>query len=275
MNIKSLLTLCSFLGLGFNAFSQGDLLITPTRVIFEGNKQRQEINLVNIGHDSAIYSISFIQYTMKEDGSFVRVEVPDSGQMFADPFIRIFPRKVILAPGEAQVVMLQCRRIPDMPAGEYRSHLYFRSEKEYEPLSPKTQDVTSSISVQLTPVYGMAIPVIIRMGTVSVTSVLSDLTLRKTTDSVQFLTLTLNRTGNISAYGDILIDFIPAKGKSFQVAEVKGIGVYTSISKRHINIKLNNPAGTILTDGKLKVKYMSNGETKKVVYAEAELDIKK
>jgi len=275
MNIKFLLTLCFCLGLGFQAFSQGDLLITPTRVIFEGNKQRQEINLVNIGHDSAIYSISFIQYTMKEDGSFVRVEKPDSGEMFADPFLRVFPRKVILAPGEAQVVMLQCRRNPDMPAGEYRSHLYFRSEKEYEPLSAKTQDATTSISVQLTPVYGMAIPVIIRMGTVSVTSVLSDLTLGKTTDSGQFLTLSINRTGNISAYGDILIDFVPVKGKSFQVAEVKGIGVYTSISKRQIRIKLNNPAGTTMTDGILKVKYISNGETKKVVYAEAELDIKK
>jgi hypothetical protein len=273
MNIKYLLTLCSFLALGFHSFAQGDLLVTPTRVVFEGNKQKQEINLVNVGQDSAIYSISFIQYKMIEDGSFVRVEKQDSILMFADPFLRIFPRKVSLGPGEAQVIMLQYRRKADMLAGEYRSHLYFRSEKDYKPLGEINQDSTAAISVQLIPVFGMAIPVIIRVGTASVNLAFSDLKLGKKTESGQFLTLTINRSGNISAYGDIIIEFVPSKGKSFQVAKINGIGVYTTISKRHLNIKINNPEGTTITDGLIKVKYVSSGETKELVYAEAELKV--
>lgn len=275
MNVKFLFILSFFLELGFQSFAQGDLLITPTRVVFEGNKRKQEINLVNIGQDSAIYSISFIQYTMKEDGSFVSVEKQDSVQMFADPFLRIFPRKVSLAPGEAQVIMLQCRRKADMTAGEYRSHLYFRSEKNYKPLGAKNQDSTKSISVQLIPVFGMAIPVIVRAGIVTVNSGLSNLNLGEKSESGQFLSLTINRSGNISSYGDIIIDFVPTKGKSFQVAKVKGIGVYTTINKRHISIKLYNPAGTNLSDGLLKVKYVSNDETKEVIYAEAELKVER
>jgi P pilus assembly chaperone PapD len=117
------------LGLCYSSLAQGDLLITPSRVVFEGSKQKEEVNLVNTGKDTATYSISFVQYNMKEDGSFVLIEKPDSGQMFAEPFLRIFPRQVTLAPGEPQVIIVQFRRKPDMADGEYRSHLYFRSEK--------------------------------------------------------------------------------------------------------------------------------------------------
>lgn len=38
--------------------AQGDLLITPRRVVFEGNKRSTDISLANIGKDTATYSIS-------------------------------------------------------------------------------------------------------------------------------------------------------------------------------------------------------------------------
>jgi len=260
------------LGLNFYSTAQGDLLVTPTRVVFEGNKQKETLNLVNVGKDSATYSISFLQYNMKEDGSFVIVEKPDSGQMFADPYLKVFPRKVRLAPGEPQVVMLQCRRSNNMIAGEYRSHLYFRAEKKIKPLGSKTID-TAKVSVQITPIYGMSIPVIIRSGSVIVKSKLSDLKIVKSQDAMQYLSLTINREGNISIYGDIIIEFIPTQGKPYQVGILKGVGVYTNINKRNINIKLDNTSVKPLTSGKLKVQYVSNGDTKRFVYAEGELDV--
>jgi hypothetical protein len=39
-------------------------------------------------------------------------------------------------------------------------------------------------------------------------------------------------------------------------------------------VKLNNTPDKPLTNGKLKVQYVSNGETKRVVYAEGEIEIK-
>jgi P pilus assembly chaperone PapD len=35
------------------AFAQGDLLISPLRIIFEGSKKSQEISLANVGKDTA------------------------------------------------------------------------------------------------------------------------------------------------------------------------------------------------------------------------------
>ena len=97
-------------GFSLQILAQGDLLVTPSRVVFEGNKQKEQLNLLNMGQDTATYTISFVQRSMKEDGSFVTIEQPDSGQMFSDPYLRIFPRQVTLAPREPQVILVQYRR---------------------------------------------------------------------------------------------------------------------------------------------------------------------
>ena len=187
MERKLFLLLIPILGLSLFSRAQGDLLITPRRVVFEGNKQKEEINLVNIGKDTATYSISFLQYNMTEEGTFVTIEKPDAGQMFADPFLRIFPRTITLAPGEPQSVVLQCRRKSDMAAGEYRSHLYFRAEKSKAPLGLEKPGDSTMLSVQLIPVFGLSIPIIIRSGEVKVSSNLSDLKLETQQDTIHNL----------------------------------------------------------------------------------------
>jgi len=267
--------LISLVGLSLNSFAQGDLLITPSRIVFDGKQQKKEINLVNTGKDTAIYSISFVEKKMKEDGSFENTGNEESGLMFAEPYIRVFPRTVTLAPGEAQVIMLQCKRKKDMLAGEYRSHLYFRAEKDSKPLGMENTTIDSKLmSVQLTPIYGLTIPVIIRSGKVNGISTLSNLKLGTKKDNEQFLKLTINRTGNISTYGNITVEFIPASGKPYQVAAVNGVGVYTNINKRNMDIKLDESSGKSLSGGKLKVQYINNVNNKPVLYAESILDIK-
>jgi hypothetical protein len=262
------------LGLPHLTSAQGDLLINPTRVVFEGNKQRETLSLVNLGKDTATFSISFVRYKMNEDGSFTIIEKLDTGQMFADPYLRIFPRTVTLAPGEPQTVMLQYRRKAEMLAGEYRSHLYFRAEKNNEPLGMgnPAKDSTN-LNVQLTAIYGISIPVIIRTGELSVSSTLSDIKLETSEDTIQILKFVINRTGNISVYGDIIIEYIPERGRTFEVGVVKGVGVYTNINKRNIAVKLNNTPGKVIRNGKLKVRYVRNDDGKPIVYDEKEIDI--
>ena len=268
-----LMTVISILGLTFQSLAQGDLMITPKRVVFDGNKQNEILNIVNLGKDKATFSISFVQKEMKEDGSFMTIEKKDSRQMLAEPYLRIFPRKITLEPGKPQAIMLQCRRTSDMIAGEYRSHIYFRSEKDYQPLGTKNNDA-AVLSVQLIPIYGITIPIIIRTGTVNASASLSDLKLGIQQETIQDLSLTINRSGNISLYGDIIVDHIPAQGKQYQIGIFKSVAIYTNLNKRNVVVKLNNNSGKSLRDGKLKVKYISKDENKPVVYAEAELDLK-
>src|SRR5476651_1473462 len=72
--------------------AQGNLIIMPRRVVFEGAKRTQELNLANTGKDTAKYVISVVEYRMKHDGNFELITQPDSGQNFADKNFRFFPR---------------------------------------------------------------------------------------------------------------------------------------------------------------------------------------
>jgi P pilus assembly chaperone PapD len=114
------------------ANAQGDLLIFPKRIVFDEGKRVKQLILSNIGKDTAIYNVSFLQYRMNENGGFKAITTPDVGQYFATPYLRVFPRKVTLAPNESQIVKVQLTKSTKLKEGEYRSHLYFRAKKKQQ-----------------------------------------------------------------------------------------------------------------------------------------------
>jgi len=254
------------------ASAQGNLLITPRRVVFEGNKSSQEINLANTGQDSATYSVSFVQYRMTESGSFEQIEEPDPGQLFADKMIRYFPRTVTLGPGEAQMVRMQLRRSGDMQPGEYRSHMYFRAVPKESALGLEDQLAdTTAIGIRLTPIFGITIPVIVRAGDTETTVSLNKLSVADQSDSTAKLSLVFNRIGNRSVYGDLTVDYEPAKGASVQVGLVRGIAVYTPNQTRQFQMELKMPEGVDFSNGKLVVRYTNAEGDAENLLAEKEL----
>jgi len=259
------------------AMAQGDLLISPLRVVFEGAKKSQEINLANVGKDTATYEVSVKDIRMNENGSFEEITVPDSGQRFAGPFLRYFPRKVTLAPNEAQVVKVQLIKTAQMTPGEYRSHLYFRAVPDEKPLGDKpTHKDSANISIQLTPIFGITIPVIIRVGENTSDVTLSDLSVNNSANNMDTvrLNLTFNRTGNMSVYGDLKVDHVSPTGKITQVKIVKGVGVYTPIPRRRLTIDLDMDKKVDYHKGKLHVTYTVQTSDKTTKAVEAELDLK-
>jgi hypothetical protein len=252
--------------------AQGDLLITPRRVVFKGNKQQQEITLANTGQDTAKYSISFVQYRMTEEGGFEQIESPEPGQLFADAYLRFFPRSVSLAPNESQVVRMQLRRMPDMVDGEYRSHMYFRAVPDEKPLGEEDLlSDTAAIGIRLTPIFGITIPVIIRIGELNAKAKLSNMTLRFNEDAPPDFSLTMNREGDQSVYGDLTINYVPASGEPIEVGVVRGIAIYTPNTKRNFSMQLRQPDGVDYSSGKLIVRYSSASEASSELYDEQEL----
>lgn len=245
-----------FLFISSFGFSQGNLMIMPKRIVFDGSQRAQEINLVNTGSDSATYAISFIQYKMTEDGDFKEVTEPEEGQRFADEFLRYYPRRVSLGPDEAQTVRVQLTRSTNLEPGEYRSHFYFRAIEEQTALHAQEDLESDGISINIKTVFGISIPVIIRNGTSSTQLEISDLQLQNI-DERYNLSMTLNRSGNMSVYGNLIVEYISTDGKTTEIEKVKGISVYTPNSKRNFSILLQNTEGLNLQKGKLKVTYTS------------------
>jgi len=251
------------------------LQLMPMRVVFEGGKNIEELNVINSGKDSAIYNISLLHYRMKADGAFEIITEPDSGQLFADRNIRFFPRTVALAPGEAQVVKVQVIRASQLAPGEYRSHLYFRAVPDKKLLGQPSDEAQESegISMQLVPVFGITIPIIVRTGELTAQVKLTDLSLRQTNTAKEAYTLHLhfNRSGNRSVYGDLDVFYVSPKGKTTQVGVVKGIAVYTPNATRAFELPLANKSGVDYRAGKLLVTYKAEEKNKTVKLAEAQL----
>jgi hypothetical protein len=254
--------------------AQGNLLITPRRLVFEGSKRSIDLNLANTGQDSASYSISLVQIRMNDDGGFETIIEPDPGQHFADKNIRFFPRSVTLGPNESQVVKVQVIKSNELADGEYRSHFYFRAVPKTRPLGEEEPiKDTATISVKLTPIFGITIPVIIRIGEYSAKVELSDLALQPVNDAGPRLSMTFNRTGNMSVYGDLTVDHVSPQGKITRVGIANGIAVYTPNSIRRFQFNLNNLSGIDFKSGTLRIIYSAPSDVKPARYAEAELPI--
>ncbi|NVO21349.1 MAG: molecular chaperone [Bacteroidetes bacterium] len=228
-----------------------------------------ELNLANTGKDTARYNVSIVQYRMKEDGSFEEITEPDPGQNFADKFIRFFPRSVTLAPNESQVVKMQLTKSNLLEPGEYRSHVYFRAVPVERALGEEdTRKDSTGISVKLVPIFGITIPVIIRVGESTTQVSLSDISIVSVDDTTTRLKITFNRTGNMSVYGDIKVTHISPEGKSTVVGMVKGIAVYTPNSVRRFQMDLKMAEGIDFHKGKLEVIYTTQSDSKPEKLAE-------
>lgn len=275
-----IISLCVFLFIltifiGFTStpvLAQGNLLITPRRIVFEGNKRSEEINLANTGKDTAKYNVSIIEYRMREDGSFQEITEPDPGQNFAGKYLRFFPRMVVLAPNEAQVVKIQVTKVNELAPGEYRSHVYFRAVPDTKPLGEgEIKKDSSAIAVRLVPIFGITIPVIIRVGESTVNLSLSDLSFEQVNDTTPRLKLVLNRAGNMSVYGDLVVEHISPKGQITPAGSVKGIAVYTPNPLRRFQMDLDRTSGINYHTGKLQVIFSTQSDVKPVKLADAEL----
>jgi hypothetical protein len=257
----------------FNTRAQGNLLITPKRAVFEGSKRSMDLNLANIGQDTATYAISLVEIRMTEAGGFETITEPEEGQQFASPYLRYFPRSVTLGPNEAQAVKIQLVRSGSLSPGEYRSHLYFRAVPQAKPLGEEEETLPdpSSISVKLIPIFGITIPVIIRVGQPSVSVTLSDLVFTYANDTVPRLKMTFIRSGSFSVYGDLAVDHVTEQGKTTRVGIANGVAVYTPNIRRDFELSLFTIPGVDYSTGKLVLTFSAPSDVKPEKYAEAEL----
>ena len=272
MTKKIVLILVFFLIFSFPILAQGDLMVYPKRLVFDGTQNRvQTLNLGNVGKHPTTYRLSYNEIQMDEDGKFNTIEEPEANQNFASPFLRFYPRTITLAPAEWQIVKIQLVKTSELKEGEYRSHLFFQAVPKIKLLENKENTIDTlepkTIDIKLTPVYGISIANIITIGASTTAVTLSNIALLPS----QVLSLDINRTGNQSSYGEFHVNYISPEGISTNVGLIKGYAVYAPGILRKTKIKLNTIPSVDYTKGKLQVIYSTpNQET---IYAEAFLNL--
>jgi hypothetical protein len=274
---KFFLPLAFLLLFYFPLQAQGDLLIFPKRITFDGIQKRVEtLNLSNVGKDTATYTLSYNEIKMGEDGSFNTIDVAETDQNFASPYLRYYPRTITLAPNQSQNVKIQLVKTNALKQGEYRSHLYFRAVPRVTLLKKEATDSitkeTKDLSINLTPVFGLSIANIIVIGENTTTVQLTNLAITKSIkDNTSTLSLDFNRQGNRSAYGTIEVNHVSFDGTTTQASIMKGFAIYSPGNLRKSKITLDNSKNIDYSKGTLKVRFTT--EDKRTLYAEAILEL--
>jgi len=239
----------------------GDLLVAPTRVVLNG-RRGTEIILNNIGDDVATYRISAELRRMTPDGKLEDVTQPNATEKAAQEMILYAPRKVVLPPNQPQAIRLSARAPEGLPDGEYRVHMLFRAVPAPRPQVAE-QKQTEGVAFRLTPIYGVTIPVIVRLGNLEAKAALSNV--RKVIENGKpAIALDISRAGDRSTFGEVRVF---KAGIADPIAIVAGIAVYTELGQRSVVIPID-PAKAANATGQVTVQYVEPTDTGPVTIAE-------
>ncbi|MBG6120343.1 MULTISPECIES: DUF916 domain-containing protein [unclassified Sphingobium] len=229
----------------------GDLLVAPTRLIMGANSGG-EVVVNNTGDKATTYRISLVLRKMTEQGTIESVDEATASQRDAAALdlITYAPRKITLAPQQSQTVRIGVRVPPTMPGGEYRAHLLFRAVPDVADAAAP-QPAADGMSISLTPIYGVTIPVIVRVGEPKGSASLNNARLSVQEGQAQ-LDVDLMRAGDRSVYGTL--ELMQADGKT-PIATIKGIAAYPEVAQRHIMLPVDR-AALARVSGPLKVRFV-------------------
>ena len=273
-----LIRLAAFGLLLLSRAAQADLMLFPTRIVFDKQQRAAQVELMNQGKTPETYRINLVNRRMGPNGEFIAIDAPGPGEQFADAMLRYSPRQVTIPPGSSQIVRILLRKPDGLADGEYRSHLQFDRVAEATGAS-SVEDVAKregkDVGVVIQALVGASIPVIVRQGDTHARFDLSELAVQPPSPAGPgTLSFQMKREGNRSVYGDLLATFTTTAGVTFEVARAGGVAVYVPNAERRVQLPLQLPAGNAaLPQGTLKLAFRERPESGGKLLAETSLNL--
>jgi hypothetical protein len=266
--IKNIIVLTLGLVLSLMAFSRfayaGGLMVVPSRVSIDEKNPSQEVKLINKGTEVTTYRVSFQHLRMNKNGAYEEIKEgsKDGQEQFADDLVQFSPKQVTLKPDETQTVRLMFKKPKDLADGEYRSHLLLKEEASADfgkNVDEVTKKNSKKISVTLKPLFGASIPVVVTNG-----SVVSSVEIKDAKIKDKKASFTLDRSGNASVYGDLLVTAVDKNtGKKQELGALNNVSVFYPYPNRNVVIDLNLPKEIKLANQMIEINYY--GKNKELV----------
>jgi hypothetical protein len=234
------------------------LNITPKRLTLDRNHRNGSIFLLNQGDAETTVDITLVDRVMLGDGQIVAVDdavkSPDSKAVTdrlksAHELVQISPRRVTLIPGRGQTIRLRLASLPEGPE-EFRTHLTITT------IPPRESGLTAEsaaggantgLRFQITAVYGISIPVIVRTADADVRANVENPRLefaemsldgRSAPKRTPVVVFDLVRAGPSSLYGNVEVRRVGEKKGAEALGIARGVGVYPEIDRRVVRIPL-------------------------------------
>jgi P pilus assembly chaperone PapD len=239
------------------ASAQGDLLVAPTRVVLSGGGGT-EVILSNIGEKTATYRIALELRRMTPDGNIDDIAEAEAtpAEKAALAMVRYAPRRITLQPNQPQSVRISARPPAELPNGEYRVHMSFKAIPDPTATVDTIEQKSEGLTIRLTPIYGLTIPMIVRKGQLEATAALAHPRIERS-DKLTYFKVDIQRSGARSVYGDVLV--LP-RGGDKPLYEARGLAVYAELPARTVSLQLSpEQAGRL--KGPVRVEYREPRET--------------
>ena len=232
-----------------------NLNVSPNRLVFAPNMRSATVLVFNTGAATATYNISLVDRVMTPQGAIVAAE--DAGKnpaaaaalarlKSAKDMIVFTPHRVVLAPGENQTIRIVVLRPDALVDGDYRTHLTITA------VPPPDQGLTAeqaanqaagSLSVRLTALFSLTIPLIVRQGQPNAAANIGDIRYQPPIPGGPaggVVSVDILRKGASSLYGVVEVRDARAAKSAKPLGALGGIGVYAEIDQRVVNVPLTS-----------------------------------
>lgn len=208
----------------------GAVAVSPMAVYLDQRTRTGTLTLYNPGSLPEEIEISFgFGYPTSDEEGNVGVEVVDTAppdEPSALAWLRAFPRRLVLEPGQRQVVRIMVEPPPGIEEGEYWARALVRARGGQPPIEERQGDVSVQIHVETVVVAAVNY----RHGAVNTGLEVLDIGTRLEEGSAVAL-VDLARTGNAAFLGRLRGELLDANGVVVGEAE-DVLAVYRTIRRR-------------------------------------------
>ncbi len=227
--------------------------VSPTAVFLNQAERSGRLTLVNEGDVPAEVEIGFAFGYARSD-SLGRVTVPLSesaatGEPSLVPYLRAFPRRMRLAPGQRGMVRILVTAPAELQDGEYWARVMVSSAGAQASVEERVGRATVRLNLRSV----VAVATNYRHGRVETSVQVDTASARATAESVELL-LDLDRGGNAAWLGRVQAEVVGPDGRVFGSA-AQDVAVYRAL-RWGVNIPLDRP----LDGGPFAIRYALSPE---------------
>lgn len=218
--------------LALSAPSVQAVTVSPTAVYISSRNPSALLTLINTGTRPEEIELSLgFGYPVSDTAGVLRVDIVDvaaGGEPSLTSYLRVFPRRLVLQPGQRQVVRVMVTMPAAAADGEYWGRVLVKSRGGEPPIEQNQGNVRMQLSLETT----FATAVFFHKGEVKTGVSVPAAAARRAGDSVQF-TIDLQREGNGAFLGRVRAELVNSSGTT--VAEVEDVvAVYRSLRRRFV-----------------------------------------
>lgn len=224
-------------------FAGKAVTVSPLAIFMDQRSRSSEIRLANSSAHPEEVTID-LKYGFSTTDSLERPMTPsfEPESVSADApsaarWIRVFPRKVVLAPGQVQTVRLFASPPPTLPDGEYWARFLASSRT-----LPDTTSAEQGISAGISFLIVTSLPLWYRKGVVTTSAIVDTLDASAVSDSLR-VRFVLSRGGNASYLGTAKFALLDAREKPVREWQIP-LSVYMHYRRRAVLPLDKAPPGT-------------------------------